>query len=272
MAEIRFNSDDPDIRLEFFEPEAHAHQRAGRSYGRNKMRDPAFALLPDFEGRAVVVGERICGVIVLVGDEVFAGILALQAINGFNRSIRAEMRRGPEKIGSQGGQDLAALLAHGFAHGKEDFIVFDRTHKSETDARVAAGRLKDHFVAVEFARRFGGFNHGFSNAVFHRSAGICAFELCPDFDIGIRTDPPESNKRSIANKLERATCKYGSFHDCAGYHGSRFPSTEGSSFLIPDLFQISGCKTKAEVSQNLEFRIRRQTWNAIPSRCRSCRH
>ena len=228
MSEIRLNSDDPDIRLEFFEPAAHAHQRAGRAHGRDKMRDPAFGLLPDFESRTVVVGKRIGGIVVLVGDEILSGIPALQAINGFNRAIRAEMRRSPEKIGSQGGQDLAALLAHGLAHGKEDFVAFNRTHKSEPDARVAAGRLEDHFVAGEFARRLGGLNHGFSDAVLHRSAGIGAFEFCPDFDIGIRADPSESNERSIANKLERAACKYGSFHDCAGYHGRRFPSTEGT--------------------------------------------
>jgi len=52
----------------------------------------------------------------------------------------------------------------------------------------------------EIAGRLSGFDHGLRDPVFHGSAGIDALQLCPNLDIGIRTDPLQPYQRSIPDQ------------------------------------------------------------------------
>ncbi len=70
---VGLHGDALDARVELVQAAGGAHEGAAGAEAGDEVGDAAFGLLPDFVGGAVVVGEPVVVVAVLVGVEVFFG-------------------------------------------------------------------------------------------------------------------------------------------------------------------------------------------------------
>ena len=76
--------------------------------------------------------------------------------------------------------ELAALFRYGVRHDNAGLIAFDRAHQCNADALVAARRLHNDAVRIDFAALFGLFDHLPGSARFHGAANVHALELHED--------------------------------------------------------------------------------------------
>ena len=85
-------------RVEFVEAAGGAHEGAGGAEAGDEVGDAAFGLLPDLVGGAVVVGEPVVGVAVLVGVEVFFGFVGGEIAGFADGTVGAVGGVGPEDL------------------------------------------------------------------------------------------------------------------------------------------------------------------------------
>ena len=64
-----------------------------------------------------------------------------------NRALHAFRPGREHDLRAEGAQQHAALHAHGFRHGEDQLVAFDRGDERQPDAGVAAGRLDQHGLA-----------------------------------------------------------------------------------------------------------------------------
>ena len=72
---IGLKRDAANFRIEFFQAASGAHEGSAGAHHRNEMSDTSFCLLPDFIGSAMVVCLPVGIVGILVGVEIFVGML-----------------------------------------------------------------------------------------------------------------------------------------------------------------------------------------------------
>ena len=75
---------------------------------------------------------------------------------------------------------VAALNAHGFGHYDDYTVVSCGSDGSKTDTGVAAGRLDDNAVGLEYAALLSVVDHCGCNSVLYASCRIEQLQLCKD--------------------------------------------------------------------------------------------
>ena len=71
--------------------------------------------------------------------------------------------------------ELPALVADGIGHDNHSLIAAHRAHKGKADTLVAAGRLNDDGVGLDFAAFFAFQNHIISGSCFNGTSDVQAF-------------------------------------------------------------------------------------------------
>lgn len=69
----------------------------------------------------------------------------------------------------------APFQTHALRHGKDEFVAFGCSHKSQRNAGIAGGRFNDRGVRCELPGFFRIRDHGGSNAVFDAAKRIGKF-------------------------------------------------------------------------------------------------
>src|SRR5260370_8059292 len=82
-----------DCRIKLLEPSRRSDKGAARSECRNKMRDAAGGLLPNFVGGGAIVSLPVRGIAVLVRIKIFLGICGDDFVHFANCTIGAFIPR-----------------------------------------------------------------------------------------------------------------------------------------------------------------------------------
>ena len=89
--------------------------------------------------------------------------------------------RGREfELRAQGLEQITALQAHGFRHGKHATQAAHGRDQGHADAHIAAGGLHQHAAGLQFAVFQGALNQIKGHAILDGAAGIAVFQLQPD--------------------------------------------------------------------------------------------
>ena len=172
MTHVRLDGDDPNLGVEALQSHGKPHDGAAGAEGGHHMGHLAFGLLPDFDGRALLVGHVVGRVVELVRHEILVRVFTHQAVDFLDGAVRAEMPGRQQDIGPPGPEDLLALDAGGFRHGQQQAIALDRAHQRQPDARVAAGGLDHGFLRGQLPAAFARFDHEEGGPILDRSPGV----------------------------------------------------------------------------------------------------
>ena len=112
VTQIGLYPNDLNSRLQFFESPGKSHECPGCAHAGHHSIQVAGCLLPDFQGRAVIMGLPVGVVVKLVGKPVFSGVLSYQIVNKLDGPIRAQVSGGELQISPHGSQNLLSLLTH----------------------------------------------------------------------------------------------------------------------------------------------------------------
>ena len=107
------------------------------------MSDSALGLLPDFIAGAVVVGEPVVVVAVLVGVEEFFRVLGGKPAREADGAIGAVGSVSPLTVRAVGGEDALALDRNIGGHAQHDGEAHGRAQHGIGDAGVAAGGVEE---------------------------------------------------------------------------------------------------------------------------------
>ena len=106
-------------------------------------------LLPDFVGRAVIVGLPVGVVGVLVGVEIFVSMFRGQILRHADRTVGSIGRVGVENICAVGMQNLFALERDVFRHAQRHRESLGRPQHGVCDPGIAAGGIEKNLAHVE---------------------------------------------------------------------------------------------------------------------------
>ncbi|OQA02734.1 MAG: hypothetical protein BWY69_00891 [Planctomycetes bacterium ADurb.Bin401] len=115
----------------------------------------------------------------LLGDENF--FVVCGHLLGFLDSARNAVFCGSEdELSAERLDKFFSFFAHIFGHNDNDFISFEPSDQSDSDAGVAACGFDNDGIGFEPAVAFSAFEHGKRDAVFDASSGVEKFGLCVD--------------------------------------------------------------------------------------------
>src|ERR1700686_2272177 len=136
------------------------------------MGDASLRLLPDFVGRAVIVGLPVGFVGILVGIEILVGLIARQFTGHANGAVRTIGRIGIKNVGAVALQDLLTLPRNIFRHAESDGESLGRAQHGIGDAGVAAGGVEQDLAGTQptSASSFG--DDVGRGTILDRSAGV----------------------------------------------------------------------------------------------------
>ena len=127
---------------------------------------------------------RIGRVLELLGQEV---TLRIGSGHGLGPLMAPFMPSAPgvrTRCGAEGGQDPAALDAHGLGHGQGELVPPGRGHVGQGDARIAAGGLDDLHARLEQPALLGVPDHGGADAALDGIGGVSTLDLGQDGRLG----------------------------------------------------------------------------------------
>ncbi|MNT42415.1 hypothetical protein D3C72_1788340 [compost metagenome] len=160
------------------------------------------ALLPDFRGRRRFVGQRIGGIVELVGEE-GARQFARQArriILVVLGMALAHVRARGVHFGAQGFQVQHFFRRHLVGHDENHAVALDAADQRQADAGIAGRRLDDGAARLQAAVRFGRLDDGQSDAVLDGTAWILRFQFQEQL-AQARIEPGHFDQRGIADQL-----------------------------------------------------------------------
>ena len=102
-------------------------------------------------------------------------------------AFHAECAFGQHEFRAVGGEQFAALNAHGVRHGEDQPVTFDCRNEGKADAGIAAGRLDDQCSRRNFSGFFRRFDHADGDAVLDAAGRVEVFH----FDQHFRITPVE---------------------------------------------------------------------------------
>ncbi len=117
VAEVGFDTDDADFRIELAESPGASHERSRGSDRSDEVGDASLGLLPDFGGRPFVVGEGVGGVVELVGQVEPVRFVGGHLVGDLDGAVGALFGRGQQDFCSVGRQDFATFDRHALTHG-----------------------------------------------------------------------------------------------------------------------------------------------------------
>ena len=117
---------------------------------------------------------RVGRVFELLRHPAVRGVLEnfLRLANGALHALRTGRKH---EIGTEHGQQSAALEAHRFRHGQNQFVSLGRRDEGEGNARVAAGRFDNNHALFQKALGFGVLNHCHADAILDAAERVKEF-------------------------------------------------------------------------------------------------
>src|SRR5580658_9073413 len=172
------------------------------------MRDPALSLLPDFVGGSVIVGLPVGLVGVLVGVEIFFGMLRGELAGHPDGAVGTVGGIGINDVGAVALQDLLALARNILRHAQGDGEAFGSAQHRIGNAGVAAGGVEQNLAGAELPTAAGFGDDVGGGAIFDRSAGVVPFRLtqkCYARQVGGQR--VQTQERSVADALDQAVAE-----------------------------------------------------------------
>ena len=160
------------------------------------------ALLPDFGRRRRFVGQRIGGIVELVGKEGARQVArqARRVILVVLGMALAHVRARGVHFRAQGFQVQHFFRRHLVGHDENHAVALDAAHQGQADAGVAGGGLDDGAARLQAAVGFGRFDDGQADAVLDGTAGILRFQFQEQL-AQARVEPGHFDQRGIADQL-----------------------------------------------------------------------
>ena len=208
----RFDGDDLNGRVLFFQIFSNAGQRATSADACDENIDFAVRVAPDFRAGGRLVDGRVGRIGELQWHEA-ARNGGGQFLRFFDRAFHAFGAFGQHEVCAIAADQFLAFDAHGFRHGNDDAVTACGTDSSQCNAGVAGGRFDDGGTGDQFAVGFSGIDHGFGNTVFGAPCRIEVLQFGKNCSVGIDVfaEAGDFQKRGIADQIGRAFCNIG--HD-----------------------------------------------------------
>ncbi len=138
-----------------------------------------------------------------------------------DRTLHALLFRREDEFGPKEREHLATLDGHTVRHRENKFIAFGCGDERKCNSGIAGGRLdQDGFTRSYFSIRFGGSDHGETNAVFDRGQRIEEFqfenEITDKFFISYDARHAHQRRRAdcIEHRVIDASAKFRLGHGC----------------------------------------------------------
>ena len=98
-------------------------------------------------------------------------------------AFHAECAFGQHELRAVGGEQFAALNAHGVRHGEDQPVTFDCRNEGEADTGIAAGRFDDQRSRRNLSRLFRRLDHADGDAVLDAAGRVEGFHFDQHFRI-----------------------------------------------------------------------------------------
>src|SRR5262249_25086891 len=141
-----------------FDDLTYAGDSAARADAGDQNINLAVGVVPDLFGSGLAVDLGVGRVVELLGHEGI-GIFFEDFFGLGDGAAHAFLSRGQQHRRSKRFEQPAAFETHAFRHGGDELVAAGRTGEGQGDAGVAAGRLDDDGVLIDFAVTFGGIDH-----------------------------------------------------------------------------------------------------------------
>ena len=168
---LRLNCDGLEGRLAPLEHFTTAGQGATGAHGRDQNINLALGVFPNLLRRSLPMDVGVGGVVELLRDpgarSIFRQLLGFGDGPFHPFSARRQDQLGPEHC-----QQRTALERHCLGHGENDLVALGGRHESQRYAGIAARRLNDNGVLLEYPPLLRIFNHGHADAVLHTAERI----------------------------------------------------------------------------------------------------
>ena len=205
---FRLDSHDLNFGFVFFQHFTHAGNRAASTHTGHENINLAVCIAPNFFGSGFAVNFRISLVIKLARHKVSIWMFVHQRL-GFSDSARHTFSsRCQNQLCTECTQQHFAFFTHAFRHSNRQFITAGRTYHCQTDTGIAAGRLNDNGIFIDFTGLLRRFNHGFGNTVFHAAARIEKFKFNGDLRFQTFSQTVQFHQRCITDQLGNIICNF----------------------------------------------------------------
>ena len=201
-AGVRFDRDHFDRRIALLEHFSDSGQGTSGADSGDQRIDPAAGVAPDLLGGGGAVAGRVGRVFKLLRNK-GARRPPVNFVSPGDGPFHTGGSVGQDQLRAVRLEQLAPLDAHGFGHGQDQFIPFDRRDHRQADAGIAAGRLDDQRPRFQHAALFRVLDHGQRDPVLHTAARIEGFHLGDDFRFAFiqAVDP---HQRSIPDQFSNS--------------------------------------------------------------------
>ena len=160
-------------------------------------------LIPNFVRGAVIVGQPVGGIAVLIGIEIFIGIGGDHLLHATDGAIGGFVAGGHDQFRPISGKHALAFVGSAVGEAEGDRITEGCANHGVGDAGVAAGGVDDGFAGGELAALKTSVNHTERRAVFYRAAGIEPFGFAADFHVfKFAADAGEAQQRAVTDARE----------------------------------------------------------------------
>ena len=201
----RVGEDQFDVRRGFREAARQAGHGAGAAAAENdRVQTAGIGHLPqDLRPGAVLVRRDIVGVAELI-DEVGAGGLAGDAFGEILVIVGmalGDVGTGQHDFGAHRLEVEDLLPTHLVGHDQDQLVALLLRDQGQADAGIAGGAFDQGVAGADVAALFGGVDHGKTDAVLDRAAGVLALELEVQLaDAGV--EPLRLHDRGVGDQFE----------------------------------------------------------------------
>mmetsp|Transcript_112508 Transcript_112508/g.157789 ORF Transcript_112508/g.157789 Transcript_112508/m.157789 type:complete len:379 (-) Transcript_112508:2-1138(-) len=204
-AAVWVNTHDLHAGNQLLELLGHAGHGSASTSGHDHVIQLAFALLGDLLGRAVIVGQRVAGVLVLV-EHVAAQVLCQSGRQEDVAVLRipGSLRGCAEDLCSQALHGVHLLAGHLLRQANDLLVAFDGRDHAKANTSVSTGGLNEDVTWLNSATLLSLLNHPLGNAVLHRAAGVEELNLAKEIAIHIEElgKSRHANHRGEANQIQ----------------------------------------------------------------------
>src|SRR6266849_1563183 len=227
---VGIDADNFYVGIFFLQVFSHSADGAAGAQATDKMRNLAFAVLPNLGTGGAVVSFGIAGIVVLI-RVVRIGNLTLEFLrHGIVAAgiFRLDGGGADDDFGAERFQEIDFFLGLLVSGRKDALVTANRRDERQTHAGVARSAFNDRAARLEQAFFFGFINHADADAVFYGAARIGEFRFDVDLRLEALIDAVQAHQGCVPDRFKYINA----LHQSSRFH-RRIPISLASSQGVP---------------------------------------
>ena len=200
----RVGADDAHLGIALLQAARDPADRPAGSQPGDEVRQLARGLLPDLGPGALVVGQWVGRIVILVGEERSRPLLGDALGHRVVRVGRVRRHRGgaQQHLGAVCLEQVHLLARDLVRHAEHGAVAAHRRHHRQTDAGVARGAFDDRAPGFEQALALGGLDHREADTVLDAAPGVEELELGEYRGRTVAGDLAQAHERGASHGVE----------------------------------------------------------------------